>query len=55
MSYRYLAIHPTAEAFFPCKHPDWAVDVIQVKRVFSVPNSEVAHFFKWVSWAVCSL
>lgn len=34
MSYHYLAIHPTAGAFLPCRHPDWAVDVIKVKHIF---------------------
>lgn len=44
MSYHYLAIHPTAGAFLPCRHPDWAVDVIKVKHIFSVQKSEIAPF-----------
>lgn len=29
MSYQYLAIDPTADAFLPCRHPDWTVDVVK--------------------------
>jgi len=44
MAYRYLAIHPTADAFLSCKYPNWAVDEIKVKYIFSVKKSEIAHF-----------